>query len=221
MKPLHELTASEIARAIAAGQTTATAVAEDCLSRIAQREPQVGAWEFLDPELVLRQARALDAAGPRGPLHGVPVGIKDIIDTADMPTAYGSPIHAGHRPHMDAVCVALTRRAGGLIMGKTVTTEFANRHPGKTRHPRDPLRTPGGSSSGSGAAVGDAMVPLALGSLQARSVILSAALPTGSLVFVLAYRYGLYVERSTSVILISTVLSGFTLSALLLLLGTG
>jgi amidase len=175
MTPLHQLTAAAIVRAIAHGETTATAVAEACLARIAKREPQVGAWTFIDPELVLRQARALDAAPPRGALHGVPVGIKDIIDTADMPTEYGSPIHAGHRPHMDAVCVALTRRAGGLIMGKTVTAEFANRHPGKTRHPRDPRRTPGGSSSGSGAAVGDGMVPLALGTQTTASTIRPAA----------------------------------------------
>ncbi len=174
-QPLHQLTATEIVRAIAAGKATATAVAESCLARIAAREPEVGAWEFLDRDLVLRQARALDAAATRGPLQGVPVGIKDIIDTADMPTAYGSPIHAGHRPHMDAVCVALTRRAGGLIMGKTVTTEFANRHPGRTCHPRDPQRTPGGSSSGSGAAVGDHMVPLALGSQTTASTIRPAA----------------------------------------------
>jgi amidase len=175
MKPLHELTATEITRAIARGETSAVAVAQACLDRIAEREPQVGAWTFIDPELVLRQARALDAAPRRGALHGVPVGIKDIIDTADMPTEYGSPIHAGHRPHMDAVCVALTRRAGGLIMGKTVTAEFANRHPGKTRHPRDPRRTPGGSSSGSGAAVGDFMVPLALGTQTTASTIRPAA----------------------------------------------
>ncbi|MDH4150140.1 MAG: amidase [Betaproteobacteria bacterium] len=174
-RDLHQLTANEIARAVAAGQCSAVDVAQACLDHIAEREPQVGAWEFLEPELVLKQARELDAAGPRGPLHGVPVGIKDIIDTADMPTAYGSPIHAGHRPHMDAVCVALTRRAGGLIMGKTVTTEFANRHPGKTRHPRDPQRTPGGSSSGSGAAVGDCMVPLALGTQTTASTIRPAA----------------------------------------------
>ncbi len=175
MPQLHQLTATEIVRAITAGKATASAVAESCLKHIVEREPQVGAWEFLDPDLVLKQARALDAAGMYGPLHGVPVGIKDIIDTADMPTAYGSPIHSGHRPHMDAVCVALTRRAGGLIMGKTVTTEFANRHPGKTRHPRDPQRTPGGSSSGSGAAVGDHMVPLALGSQTTASTIRPAA----------------------------------------------
>jgi amidase len=108
-------------------------------------------------------------------MQGVPVGMKDIIDTADMPTEMGTPIHKGRRPSLDAACVALTRRAGGLIMGKTVTTEFANRHPGKTHHPMDHARTPGGSSSGSAAAVGDAMVPLALGSQTTGSTIRPAA----------------------------------------------
>lgn len=176
LKPeLHELTATAIVTAIASGKTTAEAVTRACLEHIASREPQVQAWQYLDPDLAIRQARTLDAAPVRGPLHGVPVGMKDIIDTADMPTEYGTPIHAGHRPHMDAACVALTRRAGGLIMGKTVTTEFANRHPGKTRHPQDPQRTPGGSSSGSAAAVGDCMVPLAVGTQTTGSTIRPAA----------------------------------------------
>ena len=141
---LHQLTASQIVAAISGGKTTAEAVARACLDHIAAREPQVEAWQFLDPDLVLKQARALDASGKVGPLQGVPVGIKDIIDTADMPTEYGTPIHKGHRPRIDAAVVALTRRAGGIIMGKTVTTEFANRHPGKTHHPMDHARTPGG-----------------------------------------------------------------------------
>ena len=175
MKPLHQLTATEIVQAIAAGKASAETVAKACLERIAGREPQVGAWHYLDPDLVLKQARAVDARGSAGPLHGVPVGIKDIIDTADMPTEYGTPIHKGHRPRIDAVVVALTRRAGGVIMGKTVTTEFANRHPGKTMHPMDPQRTPGGSSSGSAAAVGDHMVPLALGSQTTGSTIRPAS----------------------------------------------
>ncbi len=175
MTPLNRLTASEIVQAIATRRTTAEAVARACLDRIATREPQVQAWQFLDPDLVLREARALDAGGRIGPLQGVPVGMKDIIDTCDMPTEYGTPIHAGHRPRIDAACVALTRRAGGLIMGKTVTTEFANRHPGKTLHPADPRRTPGGSSSGSAAAVGDHMVPLALGTQTTASTIRPAS----------------------------------------------
>jgi Asp-tRNA(Asn)/Glu-tRNA(Gln) amidotransferase A subunit family amidase len=175
MTALHQLTATEIVTAIAAGKTTAEAVTRACLDHIAEREPRVQAWQFIDPELALKQARALDRAGTRGPLQGVPVGMKDIIDTDDMPTEYGTAIHAGHRPRVDAACVALTRRAGGVIMGKTVTTEFANFHPGKTRHPQDPTRTPGGSSSGSGAAVGDSMVPLAIGTQTTASTIRPAA----------------------------------------------
>jgi len=161
--PLHELTATEIVAAIAAGKTTCEAVTRACLERIAAREPQVLAWQYLNPDQVIAQARALDKSGKRGPLIGVPFGIKDIIDTCDMPTEYGSPIYQGHQPKNDAACVALGRKAGGVLMGKTVTTEFANSHPGKTRNPLDPARTPGGSSSGSAAAVGDDMVPLAIG----------------------------------------------------------
>lgn len=171
----HLLTATEIVQAIAAGKTTALAVAESCLEHIAEREPQVQAWQYLDPELVLAQARALDKRGSIGALQGVPVAIKDIIDTCDMPTEYGTPIHQGHRPRIDAACVALTRRAGGLIMGKSVTTEFANFFPGKTRNPFDPQRTPGGSSSGSAAAVGDSMVPLGVGTQTTASTIRPAA----------------------------------------------
>ena len=160
---LHELTATEIVAAIAAGKTTCEAVAHACLEHIAAREPQVQAWQYLNPDQVIAQARALDRSGKRGPLTGVPFGVKDIIDTCDMPTEYGTPIYRGHQPGNDAACVALSRKAGGVLMGKTVTTEFANVHPGKTRNPLDPARTPGGSSSGSGAAVGDYMVPLAIG----------------------------------------------------------
>src|SRR5690242_15997653 len=163
MKPLNQLTATEIVHAISSGKTTSVAVVRACLEHIAERDSSVGAWQFLDADRALAQAEALDQRGPTGPLHGVPVAMKDIIDTHDMPTEYGSPIYRGHRPVADAACVALTRKAGGLIMGKTVTTEFANRHPGKTCNPFDPQRTPGGSSSGSAAAVGDFMVPLAVG----------------------------------------------------------
>src|SRR5258708_1096606 len=175
MTLLNRLTASEIVQAIATRRTTAEAVARACLDRIAAREPQVQAWQFLDPDLVLREARALDAGGRIGPLQGGPGGVKGLVDTRDMPTEYGTPIHAGHRPRIDAACVALTRRACGLIMGKTVTTEFANRHPGKTLHPADPRRTPGGSSSGSAAAGGDHMVPLALGTQTTASTIRPAS----------------------------------------------
>jgi Asp-tRNA(Asn)/Glu-tRNA(Gln) amidotransferase A subunit family amidase len=160
---LNELTATEIIAATVAGSATCEAVARACLERIAAREPQVRAWTHLDPDRVIAQARALDRAPPRGPLHGVPFGVKDIIDTCDFPTEYGSPIYRGHRPAADAACVALSRKAGGVLMGKTVTTEFANITPGPTRNPLDLSRTPGGSSSGSGAAVADFMVPLAIG----------------------------------------------------------
>lgn len=148
---------------------------EACLERIAAREPAVRAWAFLDPELARKQARALDAGAVRGPLHGLPVGVKDILDTADMPSEYGTPIYAGHRPYSDAACVALARAAGAVILGKTVTTELATMTPGKTRHPLDPSRTPGGSSSGSAAAVADGMVPFAYGTQTVGSIIRPAA----------------------------------------------
>jgi len=183
LAPLNEWTALEIAAAVRAGTVTCEAIARACLDRIAEREPKVLAWEYLDPEQVLAQARALDRGGHRGPLAGVPFGVKDIIDTCDMPTAYGSPIYAGHRPRRDAACVALGRKAGGVVMGKTVTTEFAVNYPGKTRHPQDPARTPGGSSSGSAAAVADCMVPLALGTQTTGSTI-----KPGSFCGVFAYR---------------------------------
>jgi Asp-tRNA(Asn)/Glu-tRNA(Gln) amidotransferase A subunit family amidase len=172
---LNELTASEIAAAVSSGAATCEAVVRACLERIEEREPKVLAWQFLDPSQVIERARALDKAGARGPLAGVPFGIKDIIDTCDMPTEMGSPIYKGHRPRGDAACVALSRKAGGVLMGKTVTTEFANRYPGKTRNPFDPARTPGGSSSGSAAAVGDFMVPLAIGTQTTGSTIRPAS----------------------------------------------
>jgi amidase len=134
-----------------------------CIDQIAAKEREVHAWQYRDAERVIAQARALDQNGRRGPLSGIPIGVKDIIDTADMPTEYGSPIYRNNRPTSDAACVALSRKAGALVMGKTVTSEFANVHPGKTRNPLDPTRTPGGSSSGSAAAVAASMVPLALG----------------------------------------------------------
>lgn len=154
---------------------TCEALAAACLERIAARESAVHAWAHLDPERALAAARELDRVPRRGPLHGVPVGLKDIIDTAELPTEYGSPIYAGHRPRADAACVALLRRAGCLILGKTVTTEFANNHPSPTLNPHDPAHTPGGSSSGSAAAVADGMVPIALGTQTGGSVIRPAA----------------------------------------------
>ncbi|MFD2272621.1 amidase family protein [Undibacterium arcticum] len=122
---LHELGIADAAQAIRDKRISATELAQDCLARIKQREAEVGAWQFVDPDSVLEQARKLDAQPGQGPLHGVPIGVKDIINTADMPTEYGSPIYRAHRPRMDAAPVALLRRAGALIVGKTVTTEFA------------------------------------------------------------------------------------------------
>jgi amidase len=145
------------------------------LDRIEAREAAVGAWAFLDPELALANARTADRQGSGSPLQGVPIGVKDIFDTADMPTECNSPIYAGHRPRADAAVVALARAAGMVVLGKTVTTEFATRTPGKTRNPHDLSRTPGGSSSGSAAAVADGMVPLAFGTQTAGSVIRPAA----------------------------------------------
>ncbi len=175
MKPPNELSALEAADALAAGTLTSEQLMAACLERVAARDAEIGAWIHLDPEQALAAARARDRAPRQGPLHGLPVGIKDIIDTADMPTAYGTPIYEGNRPAWDAACVALVRAAGGVVMGKTVTTEFAGHHPGKTANPHNTAHTPGGSSSGSAAAVADFMVPLAFGTQTGGSVIRPAS----------------------------------------------
>jgi Asp-tRNA(Asn)/Glu-tRNA(Gln) amidotransferase A subunit family amidase len=175
MTQLNELTATEAAQAIAGGTISSVELVQACLDRIHAREAAVGAWTHLDDEAALAQARACDQQSAQGPLHGVPVGIKDIIDTYDMPTSYGSPIYAGYQSAGDAACVAMLRAAGAVILGKTVTTEFAMYTPGKTANPHNPAHTPGGSSSGSAAAVADAMVPLALGTQTAGSIIRPAS----------------------------------------------
>jgi amidase len=172
---LNELSASEAARLIAGGRITSEALVRDCLARIEAREASIRAWAFLDPELALHQARERDRSSARGPLHGVPIGVKDIIDTADMPTEMGSPIYRGFRPPSDAACVALMRAAGAVILGKTATAEFAGMTPGATRNPHHPSHTPGGSSSGSGAAVADFMVPAAFGTQTGGSVLRPAS----------------------------------------------
>jgi Asp-tRNA(Asn)/Glu-tRNA(Gln) amidotransferase A subunit family amidase len=174
-KPLNELSAAEAARRIAAGEATAEALAAACLERIAARDDAVRAWAFIHGKQALAEARELDRMPRQSALHGVPFGIKDIIDTAELPTEYNSPIYRGHRPKADAACVALLRSKGCLILGKTVTTEFANNHPSPTRNPHNPAHTPGGSSSGSAAAVADFMVPAALGTQTGGSVIRPAA----------------------------------------------
>jgi Asp-tRNA(Asn)/Glu-tRNA(Gln) amidotransferase A subunit family amidase len=168
------LSATAAVAAIEAGSLTAEKLLRDCLERIAEREPVVKAWAFLDPALAVAQAKAADAASG-GLLRGVPIGVKDIIDTHDMPTGHNSAIFAGKRSFGDAACVALSRDANAVIMGKTVTTEFANRHPGPTTNPHNPAHTPGGSSSGSAAAVADGQVPLAFGTQTGGSVIRPAA----------------------------------------------
>ena len=160
---------------IAAGRLKAEAWVRALLEHTEAREPEVRAWACLDAERALTWARERDAQPPRSPLHGVPVGIKDIIDTADLPTAYGSPIYHGNQPQADAACVGLLRVAGAVPLGKTVTTEFALLTPSETRHPEDPASTPGGSSSGSAAAVADGMVPLALGTQTTGSIIRPAS----------------------------------------------
>jgi Asp-tRNA(Asn)/Glu-tRNA(Gln) amidotransferase A subunit family amidase len=176
---LHLLSATDAARLVREGALSSEQLVEACLARIREVDAQVQAWTFLDPDYALTQARALDelrlSGQAIGPLHGVPVGIKDIFDTADMPTENGSVIHAGRTPSRDATAVSRLRAAGAVIMGKTVTTEFAYFSPGKTRNPHNPEHTPGGSSSGSAAAVGSGMVPLALGSQTNGSTIRPAA----------------------------------------------
>jgi Asp-tRNA(Asn)/Glu-tRNA(Gln) amidotransferase A subunit family amidase len=167
----NELGASEIAAKIATGETTCEAVVRDCLARIAAREPVVKAWVNFDPDLALAQAHALDREPRRGALHGVPIGVKDVIDTFDMPTEMGSPIYRDYRPLADAASVALLRRAGAIILGKTATCELAGMAPAATTNPHNAAHTPGGSSSGSAAAVADFMVPGALGTQTGGSVL--------------------------------------------------
>jgi Asp-tRNA(Asn)/Glu-tRNA(Gln) amidotransferase A subunit family amidase len=166
------MTATEARAAIAAGRLTPAGLMESCLARIAEREPAVRAFAWLEPARALAAARRADAALPLG---GLPVAVKDVIDTEEYPTQHGSPIWAGNRPRGDAACVAWARAAGAVVAGKTVTTEFATRFPGPTRNPANLAHTPGGSSSGSAAAVADFMVPLAFGTQTAGSIIRPAA----------------------------------------------
>jgi len=172
---LNELEASAAARQLQRRAITAEQLVRACLDRIEAREPAVQAWTHVAADAALEHARELDRGPIRGLLHGLPIGVKDLFDTADMPTSYGSSIYAQHVPAADAAAVALSREAGAIVLGKTVTTEFATFHPGKTHNPHRSGHTPGGSSSGSAAAVADYMVPLALGTQTAASVIRPAA----------------------------------------------
>ena len=176
---LHLLSATETARLIRDGVISSQQRVEACLARVRETDGQVQAWAFLDADYAIEQARGADeerlSGRPIGPLHGVPVAIKDIFDSADMPTESGSVLHAGRTPSRDAAVITMLRCAGAIILGKTVTTEFATYTPGKTRNPHHPEHTPGGSSSGSAAAVAAGMVPLALGSQTNGSTIRPAA----------------------------------------------
>lgn len=173
---LDGLTASEAAAKLRAGEITSEALVTACLARIEAHDATLKAWTFIDPDMALAQARACDAADtPAGLLHGIPVGVKDVLDTRDMPTEYGSEIYAGHQPAEDSACVAALRAAGAVLLGKTTTTQFASPLPVGVCNPHDTERTPGVSSSGSAAAVADFMVPLANGTQTGGSVILPAA----------------------------------------------
>lgn len=172
---LADLGAVEAAALIAAGEVSSVELTTACLDRIDERDVDVRAWVRAPAEVALAQARDRDATEPTGPLHGVPFGVKDLVDTADLATEYGSSIHAGHRPGGDAACVRRLVDAGGVVLGKTVTTEFAFFHPGPTANPHDVAHTPGGSSSGSAAAVADHHVPLAIGTQTAGSIVRPAS----------------------------------------------
>jgi Asp-tRNA(Asn)/Glu-tRNA(Gln) amidotransferase A subunit family amidase len=174
-RPLHEFSAIEAAEALTRGEVTSGQLVQASLARIDANDGDLQAWVSVDRDRALADARATDRMPRRSRLHGVPIGIKDIIDTADYETAYGSPIYAGYRPRADAACVSLLKQAGCVVLGKTVTTEFANITPARTRNPHDLQRSPGGSSSGSAAGVADFMVPLALGTQTAGSAIRPAS----------------------------------------------
>lgn len=171
MQDPSRLTATEAAALIRSGKLRPEALMEASLARIADREPTVHAFAFLDPSA----ARTSASTALPGPLHGLPLGVKDVLDTADMPSEYGSPIWHGWRPRADAAAVAAARAAGAAVIGKTVTTEFATRKPGPTANPANPAHTPGGSSSGSAAGVADFFFPFAFGTQTAGSVIRPAA----------------------------------------------
>jgi aspartyl-tRNA(Asn)/glutamyl-tRNA(Gln) amidotransferase subunit A len=179
INPLLTLDVVELRDRLASGAVRAVEYVEACLERIAEVEPQVQAWAWLDSDHAIAQARALDArrqsGAPIGPLHGLPVGLKDVIDTAKIPTANGTVLDEGRVPEDDAALVSRLKGAGAIIMGKTVSTELAFMHPSKTRNPHNPEHTPGGSSAGSAAAVAAAMVPLAVGTQTGGSVIRPAS----------------------------------------------
>jgi len=175
MKKAYQLSATEAAKKIQGNQLSSEELLRSCIERIEEKESSTQAWVETNFKAALERARYLDRSANQGLLHGLPFGAKDLFDTHDFPTRYGSPIYENNRPNSDAVNVSLMRQAGGILLGKTVTTEFATFKGGKTRNPHNPEYTPGGSSSGSAAAVADEMIPLATGSQTAASVIRPAA----------------------------------------------
>ena len=175
MRP-NEMTATQAVARLRSGELTVEALARACLERVSERDEAVRGWAFLDPEAVLEKARELDARAIKGPLHGLPVAVKDVILTEDMPTQHNSPLYKDSFPRLDAGCVKTLRAAGALILGKTDTTEFASvTRRGTARHPLDSSRTPGGSSSGSAAVVADFQATLGLGTQTAGSTIRPAS----------------------------------------------
>jgi len=178
-RDLNLLSASEAVDGICAGRFSSEELTEACLARIEETDKTIRAWSYLDPDEALASARRMDLIRKNGratgPLNGVPVGLKDVIDTADMPTERGSAIFAGRQPKADACIVERLREAGAVILGKTKTTELAFMHPTDTTNPHDPSRTPGGSSSGSAAAVAAHQVPLAIGTQTNGSMIRPAS----------------------------------------------
>ena len=173
-----KLSAVEMVQSLKKGEITSEELVKSYIEQIKKKEKEVEAWEFFDQELVLKQAKKLDElhqSGKHGDLHGIPVGIKDIFDTEDMPTTDGTEIHKKNPSWNDCTVVSKLKQAGAIIMGKTVTAELAYYSPGKTKNPHDTTRTPGGSSSGSAAAVASHMVPLAVGSQTNGSVIRPAS----------------------------------------------
>jgi Asp-tRNA(Asn)/Glu-tRNA(Gln) amidotransferase A subunit family amidase len=175
LKELANLTASDAAQLIARREISSVELTKACLARIHDRNPDVAAWRFIDEKKSLAAAEEADKTPPKNPLHGIPFGVKDVIETADFPTEYGTAIHSGRRAGKDAVCVAIMREAGAVLLGKLVTTEYAVFTPNETRHPLHLAHTPGGSSSGSAAAVADMQVPIAFGNQTAGSLIRPAA----------------------------------------------
>jgi Asp-tRNA(Asn)/Glu-tRNA(Gln) amidotransferase A subunit family amidase len=175
MAEISQATATQLAERLRSRELSALEVVDACLHRIDDRDADIRAWTVVDAEGARAQARVLDSGPIRGPLHGVPIAVKDIIATAALPTQYGSAIYAGHQPDRDAACVSAALAAGAIVLGKTATTEFAFLSPTTTVNPRNPAHTPGGSSSGSAAAIADDMVPLAFGTQTAGSVIRPAS----------------------------------------------